>query len=294
MHHRAEAVEKVHKHEAVERSHGRKVGVPGQLVDDLVRDKGVGANLGDEHGEHEAELGLEAHALASVRAHEVAADPSLEHLDVPQEEAEAAHKDKPGHGVRLVDEHGVEHDAGDVVEHTEEQRGPALILHLEDGEQDDGQLLDERHREERRHVVVEQVRQDDDVEEVVSPSVVVRHQAAVVEGAHGEVHDAVPDEEDGEVPRDVLLVAQRRGEAVFDQVVKEVHAEERRDAGGVEGEVPGVVREPQQPHEVVDEDAHHHVQPEDGEILLAEPDVLLDKAGELVHHSLRSHRDRRA
>ena len=55
-----------------------------------------------------------------------------------------------------------------------------------------------------------------------------------------------------------------------------------------------MVREPQQPHEVVDEDAHHHVQPEDGEILLAEPDVLLDKAGELVHHSLRSHRDRRA
>ena len=58
----------------------------------------------------------------------------------------------------------------------------------------------------------------------VDPPVVVRHQAAVVEGTE-EIHDAVPDEEDGEVPGDVLLVAQRRGEAVLDQVVKEYSEE---------------------------------------------------------------------
>ena len=76
---------------------------------------------------------------------------------MPEEQTEAAHKDEPGHGVRLVDEHGVKHHAGDVVEDAEEKRGPPLVLYLEDGEQDDGQLLDERDGEELAYVVVQQV-----------------------------------------------------------------------------------------------------------------------------------------
>jgi hypothetical protein len=52
---------------------------------------------------------------------------------------------------------------------------------LEEGDKDDGEFLHERHGEERRHVVVQQVGQDDDVQKVVGPPVVVRHQAVVVD-----------------------------------------------------------------------------------------------------------------
>ena len=63
-------------------------------------------------------------------------------------------------------------------------------------------------------------------------------------GGYQEDHDAVPDEEDGEVPGDVLLVAQRRREAVLDQVVKEVHT--KKDDADSKGQVPGVVRQLEQ------------------------------------------------
>jgi t-SNARE complex subunit (syntaxin) len=116
-----------------------------------------------------------------------------------------------------------------------------------------------------------------------------------MDASERQIHDAVPDEEDGDVPRDVVLVVQHRGEPIVADVVEEVQAEERRDAGGVEREVPRVVGHLQRAHQVVHEDAPEHVQPEDREVLGAEPDVLGDERGELVHHgghrAMKSARD---
>ena len=98
-----------------------------------------------------------------------------------------------------------------------------------------------------------------------------------------EVHDAVSDEEDGDVSRDVLLVSDGCHEPVLHDVVKEVHAEERGDARGVQGEVPAVLGHAQQAHEVVHEHASEHVQTEEVEIRGAESDVVREELGELIH-----------
>ena len=105
-----------------------------------------------------------------------------------------------------------------------------------------------------------------------------------------EIHDAVSDEEDGDVPSDVFFVGERRHEAVVADVIEEVNAKEGGYRRGVQGEVPAVIGDTQEAHEVVDERASEHVKTEKGEVRGAEPDVVGEKLGELVHDERDLHK----
>jgi hypothetical protein len=156
VHHHAEAVEEVRPHQHVQSRHrvGRRAPLRQHRRHRAVRHVRVRANLRHQHGGHDGELGAETQALARVRAHQVPAHPPLEHLDVPQEQREAGDEHEVREGARLVDEHGVEHDARQEIQHAEQQRRPLFVLHAVEGEQDDRQFFYQRHGEQRGHVVV--------------------------------------------------------------------------------------------------------------------------------------------
>mmetsp|Transcript_11089 Transcript_11089/g.32826 ORF Transcript_11089/g.32826 Transcript_11089/m.32826 type:complete len:331 (-) Transcript_11089:481-1473(-) len=98
--------------------------------------------LHGEKAEEERELDVERHAtLLLARPHQVASHPVLEGNEVPAQEHHARGEDELGVGRRGVDEGEVEGAAREEVREAKEEGGLALVLHLEEGEDDHGQLF---------------------------------------------------------------------------------------------------------------------------------------------------------
>mmetsp|Transcript_20353 Transcript_20353/g.52555 ORF Transcript_20353/g.52555 Transcript_20353/m.52555 type:complete len:978 (-) Transcript_20353:172-3105(-) len=193
------------------------------------REVHVRRRLRADREEEEVDLRVERQpALRRRRAHEVAAHPALEGDEVPAEEHDARREHQLGVRRGRVDQLRVEHDARHKVEQPKQQRRLALVLHLEDGEDDDGQLLDQRDGKEPRHAAVQQHATDRHVQKVVHPPVGVRDRRLVVRGAEREVHDAVADEEERDEARELVFVHDCRLDPVAHHAAEEEDARRRR------------------------------------------------------------------
>ena len=94
-------------------------------------------------------------------------------------------------------------------------------------------------------------------------------------------------------PRDVVFANEHGGESVQAHVVEHVEPEEGRHAAGVQREVPRVIRDAEETHEVVEQDASDAVQTEDREVFLGELHVLGDERGEAFEDRFGHRRRRR-
>mmetsp|Transcript_9631 Transcript_9631/g.30472 ORF Transcript_9631/g.30472 Transcript_9631/m.30472 type:complete len:415 (+) Transcript_9631:1225-2469(+) len=126
---------------ADERVRGRRAHLPRlpQHAHARDREQHVRDRLRDDRGEEECNLRVERQpTLARRRAEEVPAHPRLESDEVPAQKHHPRREHQLGEGCRRVDELQVKEAARYKVEPAKEQRRLALVLHLEEREDDDG------------------------------------------------------------------------------------------------------------------------------------------------------------